>query len=395
MVPSLQRDGCDLSRRLRRARRGRGAVALLSRTALILAVGLPVGGMLMMAPAAYSAPASEARDTGPLREFPDNLFGLTVVDGTTAYASGYHGMIKVTRDGGTSWTTVPFDSTDLLRRVVSVGGGVAFAVSHRGNILKSDANGQNWQVVYTEPATYLRDISFVTPQVGWVVGHDAVILHTKDGGTTWQKETLSGYTLRDQPRFSGVVAVSESRAIAVGEFGTIAETRDGGASWQTISVKVLPTMLSVAVKGDRGVAVGLTGTVAELSVPDDGPVQLVSHKSTGPEHFLSVALSNDGQTALIGGMSTLATWRDGALSRANVDPKFDIEHSWMGGVAIGPDGKALSVGLMGAILRADSLSGQFTQQNLPDAKPGAMPTSGPAGTKERAETSAATEKVTQ
>lgn len=394
MVPSSQRDGCDLSRRPRRPRFGHGAVSLLSRAALLLALGLPVGSTIVATPG-HAAPASEAPDTGPVREFPDNLFGLTIVDAESAYATGYHGMIKVSHDGGTKWTTVPYNSSDLLRRVVSVGGGVAVAVSHRGDILKSDASGENWKVVYNVPATYLRDVSFATPQVGWVVGHDAVILHTTDGGATWKQETLSGYTLRDQPRFSGVVALSESRAIAVGEFGTIAETRDAGASWQTISVKMLPTMLSVAAKGNRGVAVGLTGTVAELNIPDDGPVELVSQKSTGPEHFLSVALSADGQTALIGGMSTLATWRDGTLTKADVDPKFDIEHSWIGGVAIGPDGRALAVGLMGSILRADSLTGQFTQQNLPDNDPGAVPTSGPAGNKQSAEGAAATQKVIQ
>lgn len=394
MVPSLQRGRCDPARQLKRRRLGHNAVSLLSRAALVLALGLPLA-VVAQAPGVHAAPASEAQDNGPVREFPDNLFGLSIVDNQTAYATGYHGMIKVTRDGGSIWTTVPYDSTDLLRRVVSVGGGVAFAVSHRGDILKSDNNGENWKVVYSLPLVYLRDVSFATPQVGWVVGHEAVILHTTDGGATWREEELSGYTMRDQPRFSGVVALSETRAIAVGEFGTIAETRDAGASWQTISVKELPTMLSVSASGNRAVAVGLGGTIADLNIPEDGPVELASHVATGQEHFLAVKMSKDGRTALIGGMSTLALWRDGTLTKANVDPKFDIDHSWVGGVDIGPDGQAIAVGLMGAILRADSLDGQFTQQNLAPRDPDAMPTSGPAGNKQSALNTVDTEKVIQ
>ncbi len=73
---------------------------------------------------------------------------------------------------------------------------------------------------------YLFTIYFGDEQSGLISGLGGVILRSGDGGRTWRYERVD----RKQALFS--VAVSDGRAIAVGEKGLVRVSTDGGASWE-------------------------------------------------------------------------------------------------------------------------------------------------------------------
>ncbi|MDD3446533.1 MAG: YCF48-related protein, partial [Zavarzinia sp.] len=274
-------------------------------------------------------------------------------------ATGYHGAVRVSTDGGRHWVSVESGTDDLLRRVTVAGDGKVFAVSHRGRILASEDGGRNWRVVHQEEQVYLRGIDFADAMNGWAVGHGGVILHTSDGGRSWSEQALSDYRGRDLPRLGAVVAIDARRAVVAGEFGVVAATGDAGASWHVVTEQVYPTLLDMAIVNGKGYAVGLNGTLLSLQAGEGG--WQVSPVATGTEqHLLSVALSSDGRSGLIGGNGLLLTLSARGLAPADVSARFPLSYSWIGGVAIGSGGEAVAVGQGGAILRADALDGAFT-----------------------------------
>jgi photosystem II stability/assembly factor-like uncharacterized protein len=300
-----------------------------------------------------------ADGTTTVRLYPDPLFGVVLLDQSKAIATGYHGAVRLSVDGGATWAVEPSGTEDLLRRVATTSDHRIFAVSHVGKILEANADARGWRIVHDEPGLYLRDIAFATPQVGWAVGHDGVILKTSDGGATWSRQDLANYTGRDKPRLSGVVAIDAARALTVGEFGVIAETHDGGTTWSVISAGQFPTLLGVAVAGNTGYAVGLNGTLVRLAKSEADGWSATSVPLGATQHLLSVALSRDGTEGLIGGNGLLLTLSNGQFQPAKVTDAIALNYAWIGGVAIGASGRAIAVGQGGAILVADRANGTF------------------------------------
>lgn len=293
------------------------------------------------------------------RNFPDPLFGIALGAGGTAIATGYHGVVRMSEDGGMHWSRIDAGDGALLRRVALFDDGTVFAVSSAGKILKGTAGKAGWQTVYDAQGTYLRDIAFASRATGWAVGHDGLILKTSDGGATWTTQGLKDWPGRDQPRLSGIAAIDDQRAVVVGEFGVVAATRDGGATWAIVSANALPTLLSVAMRGQSGYAVGLNGAVVRLTLPDEGipAAELVATEETS--HLLAVALSPDGTHALIGGRGLFAEFSDGKLTPLDVPPEAGLAYAYVAGIAIGADGTTVAVGQNGLTLRADAPQGPY------------------------------------
>ncbi len=54
-----------------------------------------------------------------------------------------------------------------------------FATGHHGHILYSDDGGESWQQAQVPVRSSILDIDFPTPELGWAVGHEGVILHSE------------------------------------------------------------------------------------------------------------------------------------------------------------------------------------------------------------------------
>lgn len=295
----------------------------------------------------------------PVRICPDSLFGVAVGADGVAVATGYHGAVLSSPDGGVHWTRINAGDGALVRRVALLGDGTVFAVASDGRILKGTAGAAGWQTVYDAQGLYLRDVAFATDKIGWAVGHDGLILKTSDGGATWQEQGLKNWPGRDQPRLSGIAAIDDANAVIVGEFGVVAQTSDGGTTWTIVSSNTLPTLLAVAMHGETGYAVGLNGALVHLSVPRGVPAQAELVASGLTQHLLSVALSPDGAHAVIGGRSVLIDFTDGKATPLDVPAEAGLEYAYIAGIAIGADGTTLAVGQNGLVLRAAAPQGPY------------------------------------
>jgi photosystem II stability/assembly factor-like uncharacterized protein len=104
------------------------------------------------------------------------------------------------------------------------------AVGEQGTIVRSVDRARTWQSVPAPTRATLTGVSFAPGgQHGWVVGHDALILGTRDSGRSWARR-YQGESLQDS--FLDVIALDETRAIAVGAYGLFVATADGGMTWE-------------------------------------------------------------------------------------------------------------------------------------------------------------------
>ena len=139
-----------------------------------------------------------------------------------------------------------------------------FATGHHGHILYSDDGGESWTQAEVPVRSSILDIDFPTPERGYAVGHEGVILTSEDGGKTWvkrfdglqySKEGLAYYQkLAEEnpdneayPRYVGemefsmsqgadkpffrVECLTELQCYAVGAYGMLVLTEDGGKTW--------------------------------------------------------------------------------------------------------------------------------------------------------------------
>ena len=142
-----------------------------------------------------------------------------------------------------------------------------FATGHHGHILYSDDGGDSWTQAEVPVRSSLLDIHFPTPELGWAVGHEGVILHSSDGGKTWVKQfdgvrygeegkvfyeamaaadpndTLLPFLIdemdfaiqqgADKPLFK-VYFHNEKWGHALGAYGMALRTIDGGENWEPV-----------------------------------------------------------------------------------------------------------------------------------------------------------------
>ena len=127
----------------------------------------------------------------------DDLFSVSVVDADFVVASGYHGSIYITSDGGKSWAK------------------------------------QNLPTVHS-----IYGVSMADRKHGWAVGQRGTILYTKDGGTTWK---LQENAKQGGPHLFGVHAIDANTALVVGEWGSRLRTEDAGLTWEDLSMRVTLT----------------------------------------------------------------------------------------------------------------------------------------------------------
>jgi photosystem II stability/assembly factor-like uncharacterized protein len=139
-----------------------------------------------------------------------------------------------------------------------------FATGQHGHILYSDDGGESWQQAEVPVRSSILDVDFPTPELGWAVGHEGVILHSSDGGKTWVKqydglrygkEGLEYYQAMaeadpdnedlpylieemefaisqgaDKPLFR-VSFPTKDHGYALGAYGMTLETENGGKDW--------------------------------------------------------------------------------------------------------------------------------------------------------------------
>ena len=126
-----------------------------------------------------------------------DLRGLSVVAPAVVWASGAHGTVLRTTNGGTTWTlaTIPGASLLDLRGIAATSSTVAHAMSiaDSSRIFRTVDGGRTWSLRYMSlrKGSFFDAIRFFDPKHGIVMSDPVdgrfLLVTTNDGGETWQE----------------------------------------------------------------------------------------------------------------------------------------------------------------------------------------------------------------
>jgi photosystem II stability/assembly factor-like uncharacterized protein len=184
------------------------------------------------------------------------LSGVSFFNGLNGAIVGRDGAMRVTRDGGATWTTVNTGMTNITD-VQFIGGAIYLVGGGAHTICVSYDGGQTWSAAYTGPER-LRRVRFASPTYGFAVGDDGAVV-VWDGSSWTPMDTPIDVRLLSLDFCGGI-------PVAVGEAGQI--WRFEGTNWILRHTEVnLATFNDVRFcgNGSVGLAVGAGAVIYQTT----------------------------------------------------------------------------------------------------------------------------------
>ncbi len=134
--------------------------------------------------------ASDTLDTLALPA-DSQLESVTFADMQTGYASGYHGTILKTVDGGEHWSKLSPNVSGSIHAIRCKDSQNCIAVGDSNVLLKTIDGGANWTSIHPPSGKSIDWAAlFIADQEVWIGGSDATIAHSADFGANWITQTV-------------------------------------------------------------------------------------------------------------------------------------------------------------------------------------------------------------
>lgn len=311
------------------------------------------------------------------------LRGLSVTGDGIAWASGAHGTVIRSVDGGRSWSvdSVPGFSALDFRSVHALSDGAGFVASAgeaekgQARIFATGDGGRHWHPVYSteQKGVFLDALAFWDPRNGIALSDPVdsafFILTTSDRGETWTRiaPELLPRVLPGEAAFaaSGSALVVHGAAdvwIGTGGGGRarVMHSPDRGRSWRVTDAPVHATggaagIFSLAFfDGHRGIAVGGDYTQPQLAARSvaltyDGGRTWHPAKAPPAAYLSGVSFAGSPNKVVAVGLAGTFVSRDAGDSWTRTDTVAmnAVRFAGRAGLAVGPRGR---------VARMDSLA---------------------------------------
>ncbi|MHB2032358.1 MAG: WD40/YVTN/BNR-like repeat-containing protein [Gemmatimonadaceae bacterium] len=302
--------------------------------------------------------------------------GLSVAGDGTAWASGTHGTVARSTDGGASWTvdSVPGATALDLRSIVGLSAQVAVAASAgpaengQARIFRTTDGGKTWTTAYAteRKGVFLDALAFWDARHGIALSDPVdgtlFLLTSGDGGQTWTRVPSDALppTLSGEGAFAASntsIALWGSRDAWIGTGGAAAarvfHSADRGRTW---SVSNTPVHVGGSASGIfavafadalHGVAVGgeytspHAPTVNVALTDDGGRTWRAARGPLAPAYLSGVSYAGNPGTLVAVGLAGTVVSRDGGESWISTDtlPLNVVRFGGGVGLAAGPRGR--------------------------------------------------------
>ena len=162
---------------------------------------------------------------------PRDLRDLVFVNANRGVSVGGAGQIRITSNGGETWSNVNSNTTQRLLSVYFLNENLGWAVGENGTLVKSEDGGETWVDLDLNTGLDLYDVQFLNAQNGFAVGEAGAIFRTTDGGFSWTSIPSNSIRILRSVHF-----VNENVGVIVGNTSEIIRTTDGGLTWSRVGV---------------------------------------------------------------------------------------------------------------------------------------------------------------
>lgn len=156
-------------------------------------------------------------------------YAMEYVDENTVWNCGNGNQVRVSHDGGQTWTEA---ASCIIGQMMSFSNAQTGWIASETELVVTQNGGQSWNVLEF-PLGKIIAISLLSENEGYILGGNNVLYFTKDGGKTWgtQKAVLKDNLYQPTMRFLDakraiIIAFSmnKKKEIAL-------TTLDGGETW--------------------------------------------------------------------------------------------------------------------------------------------------------------------
>lgn len=171
-----------------------------------------------------------------------DMYGIDFADANTGIAAGAVGRIYKTTDGGTSWTLKTSGTTQEFAGVTFLSNGLTvYAYGASGTVVMSTDAGDTWTTLTSPTTQVVRRIEAVPGNETTLFlasdnsGGGTSMYKSIDGGVSWTTSTVPPAADGDPVSLFGLSVVDANTVFVAGGSKRIAKTTDGGTNWTNIN----------------------------------------------------------------------------------------------------------------------------------------------------------------
>jgi len=208
-----------------------------------------------------------------------------------------------------------------------------------GVIHRTTDGGLSWRPIARTPEI-LTSVVFINSNTGWVAGYAGRIDRTDDGGHMWrpQRAELGAEIL------NSLCFINDSTGWAAGGAGLLLRTLNGGNSWEQIQTGRVEDFWTVKFSSpDKGIIVGEDGLIFSTS---DGGRNWAPSPFRATAALMGLAISPNGRAVAVG-LNGAVLVTDGGNQWTKVD---SITNETLDAVASGGDNVFWAVGSNGTTI---------------------------------------------
>lgn len=175
-------------------------------------------------------------------KFEGNILAIHINSDSEGFAVGKNGLILKTSDGGESWKSEKITFSDNWNEVLFNGDNTWLLIGESGLVLRSRDFGGKWEDISPSPKKEIYGGEFINTDSLFLVGSQGLILRSWDQGDQYENQ-ISGTT----NNLFGVAFSSREVGYAVGENGIILKTQDFGETWTSLNSGLTKNLKEVAI----------------------------------------------------------------------------------------------------------------------------------------------------
>ncbi len=263
----------------------------------------------------------------------NDLFSVSVLDTSVAYASGVTGAVLRTFNGGNTWTATVGSAGADVYAIEAVSATVVLAATYDAGtattkIRRTQTGGLSWVDVYTDSSTgaFINAIKMIDAQNGYAygdpVGGQWTLLRTTNGGVNWSTAS----TLVQNGTEAGWNNSMSWTDSLHGWFGTnnsrVYSSTDGGSNWTSGTTTIVNSFgVDFEGTGTSGLAAG-----SDIDVSTDGGATWAA--ASGGPGIAASAISMVNVNDFIGNRDPIAyVTAGGNIYKSDDLGSFVLDHS--------------------------------------------------------------------